>query len=165
MHWGANAFAAAKILHVVVAAAWAGLTATMNLLIMPLMRKGTPSAQQELTGRFTTASMKLSNAFGGFTLLTGLAVVWIQSDGFVFAGLHGKLVALAFIATLALLYLLNFSIRPTVRALAKATAEAGPSGPPPLARFLEKRLAVVGMMSLIIMVGTLAAMVLADVYR
>jgi hypothetical protein len=157
-------YTGAKFLHVMLAASWLGLVAVHAVLVAPLLHASTPSTRREFAGRFMPVAIRWGNILGGFTLLTGLAVAYLATGSLRLGGTWGRLIAVALLLNLAVLYLLNIAVRRSWRAIRAGTEREPPELPPPARiAFLEKRVAV----NIWLMLGLLAAaafaMVLANV--
>jgi uncharacterized membrane protein len=138
------------LLHILSATAWVGQALTMVLLVNPVVRNALPAPQ----------SLRFANVAGGLTFLTGLGYMYGKYGGFGVAGFQGRFLAMGAIITFALLLLLNFSVRPTIKRLAQAQADQhdiadGPSIPMRIQQFrlafttrlmLALQLAVLGLM-------------------
>lgn len=165
MHLGSELYTVVKFFHVIFAATWVGTGIYSGAVMGPAIMQSTPSTRREFMGRIAPVNMKWNNMMGGFTILTGLATWYLQRDAFTTDDLWSRLVVFSLIGALALLYLLNFALRPTLRAMEKVMTNTPPNEPPPPnLRFLQKRMAVTSGLMLLILVMVLAAMVAANAY-
>lgn len=169
MVWATWAFALAKFIHVLLATIWVGALFFVNVALLPMVNKTTPGTRREMMGLMGPASIKSGNALGGLTLLSGVVLLWGNLDvhGLTWGNFYedgwGKFVAFALIMNLLILYLLNFSFRPTVRAIGKIMPEVAPDAPPPPTLvFLQRRMTFVGRLALVLILLALAAMVIAN---
>lgn len=152
-----------KTLHVLVASTWVGGTAVMNLVVFPQLRKASPAARGEVLGRLGKAGVRFGNVVGGLTILTGAALAYAMTGSFRLEGAWGRLVAVALLLALAVLYLLDFAIRPSLKMIEVLAKDVRPNEPLPLRLvFLQKRVAVTGAMGLTLLVLALVVMVAAN---
>lgn len=163
MHWGASAVTAMKIVHVLFAAAWVGANLFLNYVVLRHLAESAAATRREFSGRILPDTIRYFNIAGGFTLLSGAFLVYAQSDGFLVTGRRGALLAFALIGNVAALYLLNFSVRPSVRAIENAQAGADPAAAPsPGVLFLQRRVRWTSALMLAVLVVVLATMVVAS---
>lgn len=144
-------------LHVLVAVAWVGQALTMTLLVNPVVRKATPASLGELMGRLGPASLKYGNVTGGLTLVTGLGYLFAKYGSFAAAGPY---IGFGFIVTIALLVLLNYAVRPTLRRLGEMAAQRQhPNAPPSMQQtILQVRLAFTTRLMVALQLGVLGLM-------
>jgi hypothetical protein len=161
-----EAYVITKILHVFFAVAWIGGSLVMMLVIVPVVNRMDPPRRGEFMKAAFPAMMKYGNIVGGSTLLTGVGLVSMNPYGYTWGTLldtqWGKLVALALVAALFMLYLINFAIKPTFIAMGKAMAAAAPGEPPAGMPLLQKRMVFTQRLVLIIGLVALTAMVVAN---
>lgn len=169
MAWDPWVYTLAKVVHVFFAATWLGAFLYGQVVVMPLLNRVTPMTRREVTNHLGPKGLKMSNAWGGFTLLSGLFLLEGSLDarglswGDFYEDPWGRHVAFALIANLLVLYLINFAVRPTMRALGKITADAPPNEPPPAnAAFFHKRIAFTNRLALGILLLGFVAMVVAN---
>lgn len=154
-----------KVLHVAAAVLWVGGGVFNQFLVQRLLTQSSPGTRREISGRLFPAVIRYFNAVGGVTLLTGVGLVGFHPHGW--GGLAetrwGRTILFSLIASLLVLYLLNVAVRPTVKALAKATAALPPgSEPPPGIRFLQARLRFASYLGTGILLLILVLMVYAN---
>ncbi|MGH2628283.1 MAG: hypothetical protein ACRDHY_16715 [Anaerolineales bacterium] len=167
--WDIKVLAVINVLHVLVAATWVGAAVYGQVVMGPLMAKLTPLARREVGAIGMPAGLKFGNAMGGFTLLTGLVLLhgFLEVRGLTWGTFYsdpwGKYVAFALIMNLLVLYLINFSVRPTLRALAKLMPEVDPEQPPPPnVVFLQRRLVFTSRLGVALLLLAAVVMVTAN---
>ena len=137
MVWDLRVYAALKLIHVLLAAAWVGAGILSNLVLMPVLARATPMTRREVMGAFSPRMLRFSNMVGGLTLLSGLVLLIpaLDARGLTWGGLTddpwGRFIAFGLIMNLLALYLVNFAIRPTARVMGKLQQELPPHPPPP----------------------------------
>lgn len=153
-----------KVVHVLLAATWFGASAYMNMAVMPQLTQSTPATRREFSGRLIPVGFRVGNIVGGLTLLTGVALYYVTHAGTFDATTQSdKLVMFGAIATVAVLYLLNFSMRPLQRAMEKVAAASNPNEPPSHAMtMLQGRLKFTGMLMFFLLLLTAVTMVMAN---
>lgn len=159
-------YGAVKVLHVVCATLWVGGAAWDAFVVRRALGRAPPDTRRNFGAQLVAPTARLLNAAGGLTVLSGLVLVYRHPHGFsgLTASTWGKLVLFSLIAGLLALYLLNFAIRPTFRAIAKIQAEVPPEMPPPAnLRFFQARLRVASLLHVGILVAVLATMTAANV--
>jgi len=154
---------AAKVLHVLIAATWLGTGIAMNLVVLPQIRKAGPAILRDLMPKLGEASLRFGNILGGLTFLTGLLLAYLQDGNLRFEGARGRMLVIVLAFNLTALFLLNYAIRPSMRAIAKISAGVRPGEAPPMQLvFFQKRIAINGMLILVLVVLAAAIMVLVD---
>jgi hypothetical protein len=156
-----------KILHVFLAVAWIGGVLYQQVLVGPVLQKASEEARAEVMAHLMPLSLRYNNAVGGFTLLTGIALVSMHPNygwGALLEVFWGRLVAFALIGTLAILYLINVAMRPTLRVIQEKMKDAaeGELGAGQVVQIMQKRLAFSSRLALIIGLAVLVAMVVAN---
>lgn len=160
------AYALVKFIHVLAAALWIGAGVYNVFVIQRLLVTAAPETRRDFGARLFSASMRYINAVGGFTIVSGFALLYMHPNPMsgLTASTWGKLVLAAIILSFAVLYLLNFAVRPTMKAIGKISAEVPADLPMPAnLRFLMARVRLTSIFNVILMVATFALMIGANV--
>jgi len=155
-----------KILHVFLAVAWIGAALYQQILVQPVLGAVDPAARRQVAGRLMPQSIRYNNIVGGLTVLTGIGLVSMHPEygwSDLLTTFWGRLVSFSLVGALAMLYLLNVAIRPTLRTLQDKMGELREGEEPSAGlQLLQKRLVFSGRLALIIGLIVLAAMVVAN---
>jgi hypothetical protein len=164
--WSLELITVVKVTHVLLAAAWVGQSVFMNAVVVPQLLQSTPGTRREFMGRLMPIGIRYGNIVGGLTLLSGLLLVYAMRGSFKLDGTWGKLVTFAFVGNLAILFLLNLTMKPTLKRMAKFQSEVkdATAPPPPQVMFLQRRLMITSSTMLLIVVTVLAVMVMANTH-
>jgi hypothetical protein len=159
-------YALLKVLHVAFAAMWLGGGAFNVFVLQRQLAQATVIVRREFGGRYFAALGPYFNIVGLLTILTGLGLVYLHplGTGGLTTSLWGRLIVFGLVASLLVLYLVNFAIRPTFKAIAKIQASLEPDALMPVnLRFLLLRVRVTSVLNVVILFGVAAAMVGANV--
>lgn len=160
------AYAFVKFIHVLAAALWIG-AGVFNVLVMQrLLATAAPETRRDFGARVVVATMKYINATGGLTILSGFVLLYLHPHpmGSLSSSTWGKMVLAGILLSFAVLYLLNFAIRPTIKAIGKITAQLPSDLPPPAnVRFLMARVRITSIFNVILIVATFGLMIGANV--
>jgi hypothetical protein len=152
----------ALFLHVLLAAAWVGQTLSINLLALPMLKRLDDAARRAAEPPLLRRHIKLGNALGGLTMLSGLALLLLWEGNLRFEGDRGRMFAFGFVANLLALYLLNFAFRPSQRRLEIMAPKQEPNLPPSAQTlFFRNRLVWTAFMMNVLLLLAVAAMVWA----
>jgi hypothetical protein len=155
-----------KFVHVLSAALWIGAGAFNVLVLQRLLATAAPETRRDFGARVFTASMRYVNATGGMTVLSGFLLLYLHPHTManLTTSTWGKLVLAGMLLSFGVLYLINFAIRPTMRAIGKITAEMPKDLPPPASlRFLMARIRITSIFNVVLMLVTFALMIGANV--
>jgi len=160
------AYALLKFIHVLSAALWIGAGVFNVFVIQRLLATAAPDTRRDFGARVFTASMKYLNAVGGVTVLSGFVLLYLHPHGMagLTGSLWGKMVLAGMILSFAVLYLINFAIRPTMRAIAKISAQMPSDMPMPAnLRFLMARIRITSIINILLLGVTFGLMIGANV--
>lgn len=160
-------FVITKILHVFLAISWVGAMVYLQVVLMPLLNREDPADRARLMARVVPWNIRYTNWVGGFTVLTGIALISTNPYDIGWGALTrsywGQLVLFSLIGALAILYLMNVAVRPSFGKIEELMEEADPeAGPPPAVHLLQKRITFTTRLMLIIGLVIVAAMVAAN---
>ncbi len=159
-------YAIVKFIHVLSAALWIGAGVFNVLVIQRLLATAAPETRRDFGARVIVATMKYVNATGGLTILSGFIVLYLHPHPMsaLTSSTWGKLVLAGILLSFAVLYLVNFAIRPTIKAIGKITAQLPADLPPPAnVRFLMARVRITSIFNVVLMVVTFGLMIGANV--
>ena len=159
-------YAVTKFFHVLAASLWIGAGVYNVFVVQRILATAAPASRKDLGGRLFAASMRYVNAMGSLTILSGFVLVSLHPHGWngLRDSLWGKMVIAAIILSLAVLYLVNFAVRPTMKAVGKLQAQLPSDLPTPAnLRFLMARMRITSIFNVVLMVGVFALMVGANV--
>lgn len=159
------AYALVKFIHVLSAALWIGAGVYNVFVTQRLLATAAPETRRDFGARMMVATMKYINAVGGLTILSGFVLLYLHPHpmGSLTGSLWGKLVLAGILLSFAVLYLVNFAIRPTLKAIGKITAQLPADLPPPAnVRFLMARVRITGIFNVVLIVTTFGLMIGAN---
>jgi hypothetical protein len=158
-------YVAAKLIHVLAASLWIGAGVFNVFVIQRLLASAAPETRLDFGARVSNVGLRYVNAMGILTVLSGFLVLYLHPHPFggLTESTWGKLVLAGIVLSFAVLYLINFAIRPTMKAIAKVAAQVPADMPMPAnLRFLMVRVRVTSIFNLLLMVSIFATMVGAN---
>lgn len=159
-------YAIVKFIHVLSAALWIGAGVFNAFVIQRLLATAAPETRRDFGARVIVATMKYVNATGGLTIVSGFTVLYLHPHPMstLTSSTWGKLVLAGILLSFAVLYLVNFAIRPTIKAIGKITSQLPADLPPPAnVRFLMARVRITSIFNVLLMVATFGLMIGANV--
>jgi len=159
-------YAVTKFVHVLAAALWIGAGVFNVFVIQRLLATAAPETRRDFGARTFVATMKYLNAMGGLTIASGFVLLYRHPNPMsgLTSSTWGKLVLAGILLSFAVLYLINFAIRPTMKAIGKITAQLPADLPPPVnVRFLLARVRITSIFNVVLMVATFGLMIGANV--
>jgi uncharacterized membrane protein len=143
-----------QVIHVLAAAIWFGSAVALNIMLGRLSAAGDRSGQAVVVGQATWFSKGVFDPAAIVTLLAGIGMV-LTSDGALSFG--DLWITLGFTAVILTLGIGHGMITPTVKKLRAVIESEGPDSPN--AGPLEKRIAMLSMLDILILVVAIWAMV------
>jgi len=143
-----------QVIHVLAAAIWFGAAVALNIMLGRLSAAGDRAGQAVVTGQATWFGKSVFDPAAIVTLLAGVGMV-LTSDGALSFG--DLWITLGFTAVILTLGIGHGMITPTVGKLRSVIESEGPDSPN--VGPLEKRIAMLSMLDILILVVAIWAMV------
>lgn len=143
-----------QVIHVLAAAVWFGAAVALNIMLGRLSTAGDNAGKAVVAGQATWFSRGVFDPAAIVTLLAGIGMV-LASDGAISFG--DMWITIGFAGVILTLGIGHGMISPTVKKLQNVMQTEGPDSPnaPPL----EKRIAMLSMIDILILVIVIWAMV------